>query len=626
MHQLQDTSYAVRGLTSVDYAVLVFYVLGIFLVGVGLSGKVKNTGDLFKAGGKSPWWASGISGFMTMFSAGTFVVWGGIAYRHGFVAVFINLMYGVAALLVGWFVAGRWKRISIETPAEFIEQRYGRGPLHLYTWAMMIYRMTGTGVALYSLAILLVSLMWIPSNSPFAFLGSPNQDGTLFLRLDYAIIFFGGSVVVYTMVGGLWAVLMTDVLQFIVLNLAVVFMIPLILAQVGGVSGFVSHAPDGFFLPVAGPYTWFFLAGWCAIHFFMIGAEWAFVQRFICVPSEKDARKSAYLFGALYLVSPILWLAPPLAYRVMHPIPQGASESEITALAESAYIMACNSVLPVGMIGLMLAAMFSATASMVSSQLNVFAGVLTEELYSKVVSVPSDRHLLWAGRGFSLVLGIALVGLALVVPILGGAEKVVIAITALMVTPLLAPTIFGLFSRRMNAAMVWWTVGICIVGGACATGLPRQLADILQTNAGISESLATAIASLSLQQSLASLGRGGEILTGVVLPVVLLVVQWGIAGRRTDPGWLRVEQTSERQASQFAPVENISDPTPAYIVSGALVVCGLMMALLIFFNDTDRLLIMLFSVILWGIAGVILWMAGVKQKTLQHPESSNAKA
>jgi len=354
--------------TGIDYFVLLSYVFGVFAVGVGLSLKVRKTDDLFKAGGRSPWWASGLSGFMTMFSAGTFVVWGGIAYRLGLVAVMINLCYGVAALLVGYFVAGRWKHLGIHTPAQFIQQRYGTAALHLYTWVMMVYRMVGTAVALYSLAVLLVNLMPLAEGNPF------RDPATGNLSLTWAVLLFGGCVVVYTMVGGLWAVLMTDVLQFLVLNLAVVFMVPLILGDVGGLGGFVRQSPEGFLMPVAGPYTWFFLAGWCTVHFFMVGAEWAFVQRFICVPSAKDARKSAYLFGALYLISPVLWLLPPLAYRLIHPIPAGASEAEVTALAESAYIMACRHVLPAGMVGLMLAAMFSATASMVSSQLNVFAG------------------------------------------------------------------------------------------------------------------------------------------------------------------------------------------------------------------------------------------------------------
>ncbi|MFG0286797.1 MAG: Na+:solute symporter, partial [Rhodopirellula sp. JB044] len=298
-------------MTLTDYVVLLTYLLGIFAVGVGLSAKVKNTGDLFSAGGQSPWWASGLSAFMTMFSAGTFVVWGGIAYRLGIVAVMINLCYGVAAVLVGYFVAGHWQRIGIRTPAEFIEKRYGVGPLHFYTWSMMIYRMVGVAVALYSLWVLLVALMPLAEGNPL------RDPATGNLSITWAILVFGGIVVLYTMVGGLWAVLMTDVLQFIVLNLAVLFMIPLIVADAGGISSLIDRAPPAFFNPVSGDYTWFFLAGWVAIHFFMVGAEWAFVQRFLCVPSAGDAKKSAYLFGILYLVSPMLWLLPPLAYRVI---------------------------------------------------------------------------------------------------------------------------------------------------------------------------------------------------------------------------------------------------------------------------------------------------------------------
>ncbi len=66
-------------MTSLDYLVLTGYVLGIFAIGGVFSRKIKTSSDMFAAGGQSPWWVSGLSGFMTMFSAGTFVVWGGIA-------------------------------------------------------------------------------------------------------------------------------------------------------------------------------------------------------------------------------------------------------------------------------------------------------------------------------------------------------------------------------------------------------------------------------------------------------------------------------------------------------------------------------------------------------------------
>ena len=113
-------------MAKIDYIVMGLYLAGILSVGFVLSKKVKSSGDLFAAGGRSPWWASGLSAFMTMFSAGTFVVWGGIAYERGLVAVSINLCYGVAALAAGYFLAGRWKNLGIDSPAEYVSLRFGK--------------------------------------------------------------------------------------------------------------------------------------------------------------------------------------------------------------------------------------------------------------------------------------------------------------------------------------------------------------------------------------------------------------------------------------------------------------------------------------------------------------------
>ena len=216
------------------------------------------------------------------------------------------------------------------------------------------------------------------------------------------------------MQGGLWAVLMTDVLQFIVLTVVVFLVAILMVTENHSQMAFAGSVPDTFFSPVAGKYGWLFLFGWVTIHFFMIGAEWAFVQRFIAVRNPSDARKSAYLFGIMYLVTPIFWLLPPLLYR--------AQVSGVDK--EQAYILAAQSVLPPGILGLMVAAMFSATASMVSSQLNVFAGVLTNDFYRALLNPhASERRLLRVGRFFTALLGAMLVTTAILVPSLGGAEN-----------------------------------------------------------------------------------------------------------------------------------------------------------------------------------------------------------
>ncbi|CAA6692421.1 MULTISPECIES: sodium:solute symporter family protein [unclassified Lentimonas] len=564
-----------------DWTVLIAYLVGTVLLGILLGRLVKNSSDMFSAGGTSPWWASGLSAFMTMFSANTFVVWGSIAFDVGMVAVTINLMYGVAALLVGYFVASHWKGMGIETPAEYVRLRFGSGALHFYTWSMMVLRVVGTAAALYALAKILVALMPLDPSNPLC----DPETGNLSLR--WAILIFGSIVVLYTMIGGLWAVLMTDVLQFIILNLAVLFVVPLALNDVGGLSGFINGAPEGFFDVVKEEkYSVFFLAGWAAIHFFMIGAEWAFVQRFLCVPTKKDAKKSTYLFGFLYLFSPLLWLLPPMIYRVSHP----------EADAEQAYILACKSVLPVGMVGLMLAAMFSATASMVSSQLNVFSGVLTNDIYKPLVKNSTPRSLLIAGRVFTVLLGIVLIALALEIEKLGQVKDLIISITELMVVPLLAPSLWGLFSRKIGGRAVWVTglsgfvLGAVVRFGFGATGWFSEL-----------EAMA------SLNEWVMANANFLKTFVGVIFPVLVLAII-EITSRGEDCGWSKIAALTlkEDEGEHLRP--STSNPIAAKVVAWCLAICGVMMFSLILVNEDSHGILAIFGAILFVISGSILYV------------------
>jgi Na+/proline symporter len=583
-------------MSSLDYSVVIAYLIGIVLVGVISAGRNRTSGDMFAAGGQSPWWASGLSSFMTMFSANTFVVWGGIAYRLGMTAVMINLMYGVAALLAGYFVAGHWKRLGVRTPAEYVQLRFGSGALHFYTWSMMVFRLVGVAGALYALARILVALMPLSEGH---LLADPSTGN---LALHWAILIFGGVVVVYTMLGGLWAVLMTDVLQFLVLNLAVAFVVPLAFWQIGGVGRFVAEAPSDFFAPIGGDYTWFFLAGWCAIHFFMIGAEWAFVQRFICVPNAQAARKSSYLFGMLYLVSPLLWLLPPMLWRVMHPIPDGADEQTVMRLSENAYIKSVASTLPSGMVGLMFAAMFSATASMVSSQLNVFSGVLTNDVYRPLVKRQhSERDMVWAGRVFTVLLGAVIMAIALAIPALGGAEEVIIGITELMVVALLAPALWGVFSRRISVTAVWVTGGVGVVTGLIVRG-------------GLAEGgLVADLAGLApIADWVQANGTYVKTFTGVVLPVlVLAAIQFGSRG--TAAGYERLMQWAKARALEADAVGPTAASTmPARVVGWALVLCAGLMGSLAAFNTEAIGVLLAFAGGLGLLAMLVLGLASRK--------------
>lgn len=558
-----------------DLIIIVAYVIGLFVIGGVYGGRVRNANDLFVAGGRSPWWVSGLSGFMTMFSAGTFVVWGGIAYKHGLVAVSINMCYGVAALLVGWLVAGRWKQSGIRTPAEFVRVRFGPRAVHGYTWTMMAYRLVGTGVSLYALAVLLCALIPVPEGWFLRDAATGN------LSLPWAVGIFGTIVLIYTVTGGLWAVLMTDVLQFIVLYVAIGFVVPLVLRDAGGITGFLERAPEGFLALVNHEFTSIFLLGWTAIHFFMVGAEWAFVQRFLCVPTPRDARKSAVLFGILYLISPLFWMLPPLAYRVIKP----------DVNPEQAYILAAFTVLPAGMTGLMVAAMFSATASMVSSQLNVFAGVLTQDIVVPLLRRrPDERSVVRIGRGMTLILGLLITAVALAVPVLGGAEKIILSITSLIVGPLLLPLVWALFSRKITTGDLLMTALIC-----CGLGLLVRF--------GVAEgSLVARLPGLADFAGFArAQPRSMEALVGVLLPALLLATaEW----RRKQPaaGAAPFAALRERPMEAEVPATAAELAQPARVVGWSLAACAVALLGVGLSATADRGLLFLCALFLAAIA------------------------
>lgn len=576
-----------------DYAVLGLYLLGMIGVGVYYARRNVNLSQMFSAGGQAPWWVAGLSGFMTMFSAGTFVVWGGIAYQHGLVAVVINLAYGVAALIVGFIAAGRWRSMGLRTPAQYVELRFGKRAVALYLGVMMVFRLIGAGTALYALSVLLAALIPLPDGHLLQDLTTGN------LSVVWATVIFGAIVVLYTMAGGLWAVLMTDVLQFIILNLAVLFIVPLILANAGGAQAALDALPEAMFQLTGGGYGWWFVAGWTAIHIFMIGAEWAFVQRFIAVPSPAEARKSAFLFGGLYLVSPIIWLAPPILYRAV----------DASAPPEQAYILAAQSVLPAGMLGLMIAAMFSATASLVSSQLNVFAGVVTD-LVAKRRGSADGPAAVWTGRSVTLALGTILVALAAAVPLLGGAEALIISATSLLVGPLLAPSLWGLLGRRIDGRSIWVSVGAAIIVGIIVrVGLAEG--GVLASMPGLS----------SVALWVQSNGPLTDLSIGVLTPLVVLSIMQATA--RTDSiGAQRIDALKAQAQGAFA---SAASRDPLIVVAVALFASAGVTVTLALFSPDDRHALLGFSAAL-AVLALTFWGLWRPARSRRHEPAKPSKA
>ena len=435
-------------MASIDYIVILLYFLGLIFISWLMSKRITSSQDMFIAGRNSSWWLSGISTYMTIFSASTFVVWGGVAYRSGLVAVIVGNMLGLASIVAGRWLSGKWGSLKLSSPGEFLTIRFGKKTVDFYTIAGIVGRSVHTAVALYAIAIVTKTLMPIPDDSYWSFLAG--ADGHL--SVWWGILILGAICLFYTIAGGFPAVLMTDCIQFGVLIVVVIFMIPLSFHAIGGIDNFIHCAslPDGFFSPVSAEYSWEWMILWFFLNFFMIGGDWPYVQRYISVPTAKDARKSNYLVGVLYLITPLIWYIPAMVYRVINP----------EANPEQAYILISQEVLMKGMLGVMLAAMLSATLSIVSGTLNVYANVFTYEIWGRSHKDSSEKQRIRVGRLFTLGFGLVIIALALLIPFIGGAEKVVVTILTLVICPLYIPSVWGLFSKSVTGKHV--IIAMCI--------------------------------------------------------------------------------------------------------------------------------------------------------------------
>lgn len=458
----------------IDYLVILLYFLGLIAVSVVMSRQIKSSEDMFIAGRNSSWWLSGISSYMTIFSASTFVVWGGVAYKSGMVAVVVALCLGVASLIVGKWISGKWRELRIKSPGEFLTVRFGHSSVSFYTISGIIARGVHTAVSLYAVAVVMCALIKVDSNSIFASTGMIGDSPEGYLSIWWALLILGVVTLGYTIAGGFLAVLMTDVIQFGVLVVVVVFMIPLSFNAVGGVDTFIEKASQipGFFSGTSPTYTWLWLGLWVFLNVAMIGGDWPFVQRYISVPTVKDSKKSTYLIGILYLITPLIWYLPAMIYRVLEPgMALDLDAAQMNFNGEHAYVNMSKLVLMKGMLGMMLAAMLSATMSNVSGILNVYANVFTYDIwgYQKKNRNASEKKLIKVGRTFTFIFGVVIIALSMLIPFAGGAEKVVVTLLTMVMCPLYIPSIWGLFSKRLTgnqligSMIAVWVVGIVAI-------------------------------------------------------------------------------------------------------------------------------------------------------------------
>ena len=442
-----------KSLAFLDYAVIAAFFAVMIGVGVYYSRKSKSSDQFFGNDKTVPWWLSGVSFYMNSFSALAFVMYSALAYKFGWVPVTVSWLSVPAVLLGAWFLAVRWRRAAKGSPIDYIAERYTPGMCR-------------------TLAILGLPMQLLDNALKLLAIGTVVGVGMGF-PLFWSICISGVIIVLYTFLGGLKATLTCDFIQFLVILVVIFTLPPLCLEKLAAVSGggqnmidgfrvFLDRVPAGFFDFTAGKYTWvYMLVFFCCVGS-TLSTNWSLVQRYYSTKSEKDAKKMAYLVAALLFLGPPIFFFPAMAARVFMP---GIPEDQMNGV----YALVCREVLPVGMIGMVIAAMFSATMSSLAGNFNAAAAVMVNELYLKFAKAPSAKAKMIAARLATILVGGLVIALTFVMQYAQGADDLFNLsnkVFGVFLPPIAIPMLCGIFVRRFSKRS-----GLIGLVGGIAVGL-----------------------------------------------------------------------------------------------------------------------------------------------------------
>jgi solute:Na+ symporter, SSS family len=393
------------GLPVVDYLVIGIYLILMLGIGFYFSRSMKGGKDFFIGGNLIPWWVSGISLYMTMFSAWTFTGGASFVYHTSWFGLLYFATWGIAFLIGFLMSAKRWRRTRITSPVEYIETRFNR-PTHLFFSVYLVLAM------LYWPAHHLASLSKICA--PTLFPGS-------MVAIDVMIVLVGITIMLYTFMGGLWAVCITDVVQFLILVAVCVVLIPAIFlsgdfVSIGEILQRIPPLTFRHVLPDTTMYDHWYLLGLIAANIFgnSVGDK---AQRYYSVRDEKAAMKVGWLSFGLFATAPLLFGIPPLIGKVLWPdISMLNYFAGVTKPEENVFIAVVLRYMPAGIVGFFLSAMMAASMSSMSGVWNTVSSIVSVDIYkNRFKPAASEKETLRMGRVSVAAFALVAIVLALII-------------------------------------------------------------------------------------------------------------------------------------------------------------------------------------------------------------------
>jgi len=383
-----------RDLAGVDIAIIAIYFVIIFGIGFYFAHKGGNSQDYFLASRNIGWFAIGASLFVSNISTEHFIGLAGSGATSGLAVGHFEWLACLILLLLGWVFVPFYLRSNVFTMPEFLERRFNRNcATYLASISVIAYIFTKISVHLYAAAIVLERVVgWSPMT---------------------AAIILVVATGIYTIAGGLAAVIYTDLVQTLILLAGAIALTFIGLDKIGGFAGLRMHVPADYFhmmKPAADsefPWTGIFFGApilgiwyWCT--------DQVIVQRVLSAKDERNAKAGTIFAGFLKILPVFILVLPGLIAYGLYPDMFHTVGGKVTN-GDIAYPMLVINLLPEGLVGLMIAALLAALMGAMSSVFNSSSTMVTLDFYKKFRPQATELQLVSFGRiatGVMVVLGL----------------------------------------------------------------------------------------------------------------------------------------------------------------------------------------------------------------------------
>jgi SSS family solute:Na+ symporter len=447
-----------------DLLVVAVYFVAVAWIGFAVSRRQTSTEAYFVARRSIPAWAMGLSIFATIISSITFIAYPGSAYASNWNELVPGFMVLGVLILVGTFIIPFFRQAVGMSAYEYFGARFGYGARAYSALAFTAGHFSKMGFVLYLLSLTIASMTgWN----------------------IYVVLLICGSVTVfYTLIGGLEAVIWTEVLQGIVKGVGVFVIIGILLYLMPGGPGAaldLAMQKNKFSLG-----TWSFdlsqknsILVMSLYGFFWYlqkyAADQTMVQRYLIAKTDKAALKGVAIgalmcvpaWAAFMLVGTLLWAYYQLSGDVL---PAHLLDKAGKVMPDKVFPYFLTTKVPAGLAGIFMAALFSAGMSALSSDLNCLSAVGVVDYYRKFRPAATDRQRLFVGKAIVAVCGLLTVGIAVVIAAMG--ERVLslyYAATSIISGGLAGVFLLAFFSRRANKQGLWVGIGVNLLFTAWAT-------------------------------------------------------------------------------------------------------------------------------------------------------------